>query len=142
MYPGKRGNVARWSQDNDRDEAHVDFEPLLVQYNEPTVYDSIHRINDDTDSIYNQSKFDRKTRRLHYHQQLKQEYVSSTDLSNRNPIQDLSGVCSHGAFCFQCIRTQEVGIVQCFGEVSTFLSLLKIYYLSLVFTHPYAVFIR
>lgn len=37
-------------------------------------------------------------------------------LNRDNPAVDMGGICSHGCCCMQCVRTQEVGIVEDFGK--------------------------
>lgn len=41
---------------------------------------------------------------------------SSLTVTQQNPIEDLAGVFSYGFFCVQCVRTQEVGIIEDMGR--------------------------
>ena len=44
-------------------------------------------------------------------------YHNPSPLVNANPAEDLSIPCiSHGCFCMQCVRTQEVGFLENFGD--------------------------
>lgn len=43
-------------------------------------------------------------------------------LHHDNPAVDMGGICSHGCCCMQCVRTQEIGLIENFGKFQELLA--------------------
>lgn len=43
-------------------------------------------------------------------------------LHKDNPAVDMGGILSHGCCCMQCVRTQEIGIIENFGQFQEILA--------------------